>query len=325
MRENGEFHSVALFVEQPDRDFLRRHGYDTDGSLYKGGPGSNLASASGLEKKTREWEDRTDLLELIEGLKLTGNELEAFMFDNIDIPAMVNFMATVVVTQNIDASDKNYYLYRDTEGTGEWEMLPWDLDLTFGPDALNTDTILADENTRGARNRNAIHPHLGSRGVVLDGASKFNEIQDGIITNPRTREMFHRRIRTLADQYLGTQYFYDLIDELVGPLGDQIEEDRSKWGTNAHFTPTRMPPHDAEVQRIKDEYLGRRYAYLTEYQVTGGVGIPLAQPDQVTLEFGTIQAASDTTVAAQEYFVVQNPNEFPVDVSDWKVTGSLRL
>ena len=324
MHENGEFHSVGIFVEQPDRDFLRRHGLDPEGSLYKGGPGSSLVNRGGLEKKTRETEDRSDVEELIASLKLTGDDLENYLFDNIDIPAMVNFMATVVITQNIDASDKNYYLYRDTEGTGEWEMLPWDLDLTFGPDALNTDLILADDDVRGARNPNAVHPHLGARAVTLDSGAKFNEIQDRIINDPRTREMFHRRIRTLADEYLGTSYFYDLIDDLVMPLGDQVAEDRAEWRNSAHFNPRVLPSHADEVQRIKDEYLARRYPYLTEFHVQGGVGLPTAQPENIELRFGDVQAASDTAIADQEYFIIENPHDFAVDVSGWQLVGALR-
>ncbi len=323
MHDNAEFHSLAIFVEQPDRDFLRRHGLDPDGALYKGGPGSSLASIGGLEKKTRDFEDNSDARELVERLKQTGDDVERYLFDAIDLPAAINFMATIVITQNIDGSDKNYYLFRDTNETGEWQMLPWDLDLTFGPDALNTDTILSDENTRGARNRNAVHPHLGRRSVTLDGSSKFNQLQHQLMENPRTLEMFHRRIRTLADQYLGTSYFYDQIDEMVGLLQDEVVEDREKWGSRAHFNVRRLPPHAEEAQRIKDEYLARRYPYLTEYHVNGGVGIPQAQPDQARLDFGVIQPNSTLGNVADEYFVLTNPNSFAVDVSGWTISGAV--
>ncbi|MEZ5301251.1 MAG: CotH kinase family protein [Verrucomicrobiales bacterium] len=136
MRQNAQFFSVALFVEQPDRDFLRRSGMDPDGAYYKGGPGSkydNPLALASYEKKTRRDEDKSDLAALITGLQQSGPALENFLFDNINLPAQINYMATIVVSQNIDASDKNHYVYRDSEGTGEWHMTPWDLDLTFGP------------------------------------------------------------------------------------------------------------------------------------------------------------------------------------------------
>ena len=74
--------------------------------------------------------------------KFKFNEGHGFCFDpelervdeiNVNLPAQINFMAVNVILQNIDATDKNYFIYRDTYGTGEWQMFPWDLDLTFGP------------------------------------------------------------------------------------------------------------------------------------------------------------------------------------------------
>ncbi len=268
VQRNAQFFSLALVVEQPDLDFLRRHGLDPEGALYKGGPGSTYTSSGGFEKKNRDDDDRSDVNALIQGLRLRGEALEQFLFDSANIPAQINFMATNIITQNIDASDKNHYLYRDTNGTGEWFMMPWDLDLVFGPDALNTDTILADENTRGAANPNAVHPFLGSQAWPLH-AGKINMFLDAIITTPRTREMLLRRVRTLADEYLASGYFHRRMDELVQLLKDEVILDRNKWGNNAHFPGTR-PPFDQEIERIKTSYLDRRLAYLTDYQVTRG-------------------------------------------------------
>ncbi|MCA9214904.1 MAG: CotH kinase family protein, partial [Planctomycetales bacterium] len=257
MHQNGEFFSVATFVEQPDRDFLRRHGMDTEGSYYKGGPGSTYVRAtSSFEKKTRDYEDRTDIENFIRGLNVDESEVEPFLFDNVNLPAQINFMATNVITQNIDASDKNHYLYRDTNGTGEWHMLPWDLDLTFGPDALNTNVIIADQNTRGASNPTAVHPLLGGREFPLH-VGKINVLLDQLVKNPRTKEMLLRRSRTMADEYLGTDYFQNRLDELVGLIGKDVIEDREKWGSQAHFGGRTLSLED-EVARIKDEYLARR-------------------------------------------------------------------
>src|SRR5205085_3656505 len=78
-------------------------------------------------------EDFSDLQALIDGCGLSGTALRHYLYDNIDIPEFVNFLATIQVVQNEDCCYyKNYFLYRDTEGTKEWQMMPWDLDLTFG-------------------------------------------------------------------------------------------------------------------------------------------------------------------------------------------------
>ncbi len=45
---------------------------------------------------------------------------------------MANYLAGFVITSNQDCCHKNYYAYRDTNGTGEWYYMPWDVDLTQG-------------------------------------------------------------------------------------------------------------------------------------------------------------------------------------------------
>ena len=328
VQRNGQFFSLALVVEQPDLDFLRRHGLDPEGALYKGGPGSTYSGGAGsFEKKNRDDDDRSDVTAFVQGLRLRGEPLERFLFDNVNLPAQINFMATNIIAQNIDASDKNHYLYRDTNGTGEWFMMPWDLDLVFGPDALNTDTILADENTRGATYPNAVHPFLGSQAWPLH-AGKINMFLDAVITTPSTREMLLRRVRTLTDQYLASGYFQQRMDELVQLLTDVVPLDRGKWKNNAHF-PGSMPAFDQEVERIKRSYLDRRLTYLTDYQVTRGagqrdfVGVPQAQPPEPPIQFGdTVVHHPDSGNQAEEYFTLRNANDFAVDVSGWKIVGA---
>ncbi len=327
MQQNNEFFSIAFLVEQPDRDFLRRHGMDPEGSLYKGGPGSYYTTGSlgAFEKKTREDEtNKQDLRDLLAGLALRGEELERFVFDNVDLAAQINFMATNVVSQNIDASDKNHYLYRDTNGTGQWQMLPWDLDLVFGPDALNTDMIVADQDTRGATYPTAVHPFLGSVRYPLH-AGKINMLLDAIITNPRTQEMFLRRVRTLTDEFLASGYFHQRIDELVGLLADEVPLDRATWGSQAHFGGA-APQFQVVAERIKQVYLDRRLPYLTDYHVNGGVGIPAQQPTDVDLEFGQqIEYAGSSLEPGQEYFTLHNPHAFAVDLSNWQIEGAISL
>jgi len=281
-----------------------------------------MVSTNGFEKKTRKHENNAGLQSFVNGLRLSGAALRSFLFDHVNLPAQINFMATVVVTQNIDATDKNYYLYQDTTGSGEWHMMPWDLDLTFGPDALNTDTIIADENSAGARNPNAAHPFLGSRAFPLSG-NKINVLMDRIIANPDTQQMFLRRLRSLTDQFLGTSYCYDRIDALVALLETDVAVDRSLWGTSAHFG-SRDLSLSVENQRIKTEYLDRRYPYLTDYHMRGAVGIPEAQSENVSVLFGSHENDPISGNSDEAYLELVNPNPFAVDLSGWSLTGGIQ-
>ncbi len=319
VQQNAEFYSVALFVEQPDKDFLLRGGLDPEGVYYKANPGSFYSSVTPFEKKTRRYETgKDDAQAFLNGLKLADVEREQFLFDVADLPAQINFMAGVVITQNIDASDKNHFLYRDTRGTGEWFMTPWDLDLTFGPDALNTDRIMADGDDAG--NKKAINPLLGSRQVEL-GAGKHNDYLDRLMTNGRTKAMFLRRVRTLTDTYLASDYFTKRLDELVDLMEPDVLLDRERWGNQAHFGGSRASMRET-VERIKTDYLAPRLIFL---QAGGDVGIPESQPNKPRIEIGAIDYNPSSGNQDEEYLMLINRESTAIDISGWTISGGIEF
>ena len=220
---------------------------------------------------------------------------------------MVNYIATTCISQNIDASDKNHFAYRDTNGSGEWVMLPWDLDLTFGPNALNTDTIVYNQNY-------ASHPFIGATPYLLH-AGKNNRFLEAIINTPRCRNMIIRRIRSLIDQFLATGWFQSRIDELVPVLDPDVTLDHAKWGSSSHFGGV---THSllAATNRIKNEYLAPRLTWLNG---GGSVGIPSSQPAAPPINFGAFDFNPASGNQDQEFIELVNPNAFSVDLSGWTV------
>ncbi|HWB04418.1 MAG TPA: lamin tail domain-containing protein [Verrucomicrobiales bacterium] len=312
VRQNGAFYSVALMTENPDTDMLTRYGVDPDGAYYKAPTNNLYTTSSTFEKKTRLYESgKADLDALISSLGFTGVTLETYVFDNVDIPAMMNYMATTCISQNIDASDKNHFVYRDTNGTGEWSMLPWDLDLTFGPNALNTDVMVYNQNY-------ASHPFIGASPYLLSGG-KYNRFLEAIIKTTRTKDMLIRRIRTLTDQFLVTNWFKNRIDQLVPLLDPDVTLDHAKWAGNSHFgglTHTLL----AANNRIKNEYLTPRLTYLN---AGGTVGIPAAHPADAPIVFGSYDANPASHNQDEEYIQLTNNNAYSVDLSAWKLEGGV--
>ena len=97
-----------------------------------------------MEKKTRHDEGTADIQSVVSGLKqTTAAARRQFVFDNINLPGMINYLAARALVQDLDDTRKNHYLYRDTRGTGEWTMFPWDKDWTFGEVGLGG-TVVAD-------------------------------------------------------------------------------------------------------------------------------------------------------------------------------------
>jgi hypothetical protein len=321
IRQNTAFYSVALYTENVDRDFLIRTGMDENGALYKGGPGSTGDTVSSFEKKTRRAEGNGDLQAFLSGLALTGAALENFVFDNVDVPEVINYMATMAVTQDIDGTDKNHFLHRDTLGSREWRLLPWDLDLTFGPDALNTDNMFFQlQNVAGPAC--ASHPFIGARPYLLH-AGKYQRLIEAMVNTPRTRAMILRRTRTLTEQFLTTGWFQNRIEQLYPLLLADVTADRARWGASAHFAGTTYTLR-AALDRIKNEYLTPRPGYLLGTNIVGvGLSNALKQPFNVRLDVAGVEFNPASGIQAQEYLCLSNPTPFALDVSGWRMTGGI--
>ncbi|MFT7641368.1 MAG: hypothetical protein ACI9G1_003115, partial [Pirellulaceae bacterium] len=336
VQQNNAFYSVAIFTEQPDTDYLARNNLDPLGSLYKVVANGLTGSAnSGLEKKTRQDEDHSDAQSLINGLGLTGVNLENFLKDNVDLPAQINYMATNVIIQNIDRTVKNYYIYRDSNGNGLWRMLPWDVDLSYGPDALNTDVI---DSSDDFPNDYTSHPYMG--GTEFPFNNLQNRLLDGVFRTPATAEMFLRRLRTLMDELLDPteQRHETRIDELLTALGPDVALDQAKWGGDANFGNVDYTLQ-AALDRIKQEYFGPRRTHLfTTHNVDNipnyalAVGIPNQQPDFSLLaevdrhiSFGSIDFAPSSGNQDEEFIELKNGNAFAIDISGWKLRGAITM
>ena len=218
---NGNFDRVGVFAEQVDEDFLDRYGLDVAGALYKFIQRENNVSSgpalgdllTGVEKKTRMDEDFSDLQTLVDHLNLpTVDQRRPFLFDEWNLPQIINYLAVRTVTAEADDTAKNFYLYRDTNGNGEWSIFPWDKDRTFGiPEVPLT------------HQQFATHPFLGAGGNQLYGA---------IFSDPITREMYLRRLRSVMDELLQpsgtaaeTLFFENRVDELFAPVAELLAAD----------------------------------------------------------------------------------------------------
>ena len=218
---NGNFDRVGVFIEQVDEDFLERHNLDPEGALYKFVQRSNLNpvfndTTTGIEKKTRLDEGLNDLQALVDGLHLpTAEERKQFVYDNINLPQLMNYLAGRTITMDADDVRKNFYGYRDTNGNGEWYIFPWDKDWTFG---------IEGDGAPHLRN-----PFFGDEDHSKANADQWNVLYEVIFEEPTTREMFLRRLRTTMDEWLqppGTPadelWFENRVDEIFAPAAGDL-------------------------------------------------------------------------------------------------------
>jgi len=317
VQQNGAFWGTAHVMENGDEDWLIRMGLNAEGALYKmyNTFTSSSNANSGAEKKTRKYEDNADLLALYNGISLSGEARRRYLYDNVDVAQVVNFLAARIITGDVDCCHKNYYFYRDTGESNEWQMWPWDVDLSFGRVWNSTETYW-NEN-------------------LIPNTSLFvgnnNRMPQAIFSTPEMRQMYLRRIRTLMDEFLKApdtpeeeQYFEPRIDTLAALIAPDAALDAAKWGSHAWgngSTASCCPQTLQEaVDELKYSYLPERRRQLFNGLSSGANEIPDIQPAGTVVNFGTIDTNPASGNLDEQYIQLHNPNYFAVDISGWTLS-----
>lgn len=310
---NGQVDRVGIFIEQVDEAFLERNGLDPRGALYKFVQRSQISPvfsdiSSGIEKKTREYEGRSDIRAVVDGLNAaTDQQRKVFVFDSFNLPEMLNYLAARCLMQDTDDIRKNFYFYRDTEGNGEWSIFPWDKDWTFG--------IVGDGWIYTS------HPFLGDHAHAKNDGLQWSMFLEVMYNLPETQEMFLRRTRTVMDELLqapGTptaqRYFENRVSELYAPVRPLLGNlDSSVNSLKSYFSTRRT-----------QLYIAYNVANTVNVPVGGNPGIPDAQPAQVTLAFGEYGFDPVSGDQDEEYVEIVNSNPYAVDISGWWLEGGIR-
>jgi hypothetical protein len=319
IQRNGTFFSITDVIEDGDDRWLERLGRDPDGALYK--IYDNLSSTGGAEKKTRRWENAADLAALITGLD-PGTPIDTrvrYAFDNIDIPQTISYFVACAVASHQDHGHKNFYVYRDSDNTGEWGIMPWDVDLSWGRNWLDyagyfTDDLFQDN--------------------VLDF---YNSAQQGKPNNrlyelffehPPFEAMYLRRLRTVMDTLIqapGTpsgqlileariREMQDLMDP-PGVADSDADLDYANWPTWGNGNAMRP-----ESDRIMSIHLpGRRQFLFNQNPVVRNQSIPASQSAAPAVEVAFLDITPVSGMQDREFVALRNNAGYPVDVSGWKL------
>ncbi len=320
VQQNAEFWGTAHVMENGDEDWLIRMGLNAQGALYK--MYNRFTSASdatnGAEKKTRKYEDNADLTALYNGLSRSGEAQRRYLYDHVDVAQVVNFLAARAITGDTDCCHKNYYFYRDTGVSNEWQMWPWDVDLSFGRRWIGSHTYW-DNN-------------LIANTPLFVGSN--NRLPQAIFGVTETRQMYLRRIRTLMDELLkapGTRadqlHYEPRMDELAGLIAPDAALDAAKWNSHAWGNGSTAPccPQSLleAVAEMKNVYLPERRDQLFNGRTSGAHELPDAQPDDVVISFDAIDVHPASADPEEEYIQLRNFNAFAVDISGWTLGGGV--
>ena len=312
MFRNASFQRMAVLIEQVDEDYLQRRGFDPQGAMYKfvqrlgetplaGGDYSNSPAFGdtlyGIEKKTRTREGLADLDDFVSGLT-TGSAAakKAHLFQNLNLPNFVNFMAMRPLLSDSDTNRKNFYFYRDSDGSREWFLFPWDKDGTMS---------------------GTIHPWQATLTYKAEASStkQWNVLWEQGYQSLEIRAMVGRRLRTLMDSLMGP----------VGtPAGTSVLEQRM-----AAVRATMIPlPPGVTVSNYNNisswtSWLSQNRTWLyTTYGPTSSANlIPAAASltPQVVIHSADPNPASGNQDL--EYLLIRNQGPEAVDLSGWTLSG----
>lgn len=326
---NNAFWGIEDLVEHGDDLWLERIGRDGDGALYK--MYNALTSASGNEKKTREWEGTDDLTALItnldESVALTNRV--RYAWDHLDLPQTASYFADMALASSQDVGKKNYYLYRDSDGTGEWAITPWDVDLTWGRNWTDASGYFTDT----LYTNNSLNFYNQSQQSNLP----TNRLFSVFFAQSEFRQMYLRRLRTLMDTILmpaGTPSNALVIEPLVRQLESVMNpagvsptdaaQDYAAWGPPWGNTSYSVFPTDAE-RLISIHLPGRRAFLYSTNAVLNGDLIPPAQPTNAVVLIGAWDYNPASGNAAEQYVELRNTNGYAVDVSSWRLSGAIEF
>ncbi len=325
VQQNGTYFGLFTFLESPDADWVIRNRLPQTGVHYKAfNELQTRPTPEDLEplyeKRSRLDEDYSDLWEFTNQLNgLEGAELRDWVFDNVDVPSLINYVGVQVLLHNNDHVTKNYFVFRDSEGSGRWSLQPWDLDLTFGRNftaegGVLNDTIWADlDGIFSQPWVSPSHPLFGTAEHRKVNAV-YNNLIDAVLSIDTVQEMYFRRLRSLMDRFLTEGYFEERIAELQPLLAAEAEADRLLWGQYGE-----SQTMDEAVQILIDDYLAPRRDHLF---VTHSVcDIPPIQQPSPRVVINEVHYAPPGG-PAHEFVELYNPAPYEsIDISGWRLDG----
>ncbi|WP_458120731.1 CotH kinase family protein [Paenibacillus sp. Z6-24] len=153
--QSDEFADYGLYtqIEQPNKKFLRAHGLDSSGGLYKANNFKFDRNADALKLEddptfdkdrfqdtlqVKGSKDHQKLLQMLDDVNASTTAQFDDVFDRyFDRDNVLSWLAVNILMDNYSTSSENYLLYSPTESR-KWFFIPWDYDSAWGKGQLHS-------------------------------------------------------------------------------------------------------------------------------------------------------------------------------------------
>ena len=304
-----DYYGLYLAIEQLDGQFLDAHDLP-DGNLYKIEGHSGVSNNQGPTQVT----DRSDVGDFISGYR-NSSPSARWWRSVLNIEKYLSYRTVVESIHHYDiAYGKNYFYYHNPE-TGKFEVVPWDLDLTF------------------------------ANNMYGDGNHDFKA---KVAQNPAFNTDYQNRVREVLDLLFNDDEGHQLVDEtmrFVYTPGEPslVDVDRRMWDNhprlnhkNRYYEVTGSRDFAGMVEVVKD-WIVDRGDWMTSSLLTKDGEVP-QQPsltytgpegypsDGLSFSCSAFSSPSRRTFAAMEWRVaeVHNPqvaNYDPTRPNIYEMTG----
>jgi len=244
---DDRLYGYYLSLEQPNNAFLRRNKRDDTGNLYK-----LLWYEEGLvrkhEKKTNLLTGHDDIINLINDLKKTrgkDNPLTPFgkgeqweyIQKHFNVEEFINYFAVNMCISNWDGFFNNYFTYHDINGTGKWEIYPWDEDKTWGfhdgisppYDFYDMPLTFGMNGDKPQESQGDKRPNDRRRGGGMWGGPDApmwwrpaGYFSGPMLANPYFRQQFLARLKEICLTIFTEEKFFPIIDAMEKRLESEV-------------------------------------------------------------------------------------------------------
>ena len=291
--KNNEFYGLYLYQEQPDGQWRDKHGFSDAVVAFKSDlratlnrdqldiPNKELKLR--YQRQTQDYIDNVDEVRTLINQVNNGNQAEllAFAYKHLDIPQIIEAMATMRVAQHLEWEHKNHMLLYDPADE-KWRLVPIDFDLNFG--------------RRYVTGCNAFCEEVDASGYM--DYMESNRLARILLKNPDFRTMLDRRTKTLADEFLAEGKVETRVSELEQLMRDDAARDRKIWYTygeqqsmqrgqeiliNQYFVPKRKLFLGPKSSRLPGPQKNP-----VSYTLTEGDGVRITSTDNVAIDISGV-------------------------------------
>ncbi len=198
----GDYYGLFLSIEQLDGQYLDEHGLP-DGNLYKIEGHAGSSNNQGPYSVS----DGSDVANFISGYR-NSTPTEQWWRDNFDLESYFSYRTIVEGIHHYDiANGKNYFYYHNPE-TDKFQVVPWDLDLTWANNMFGTGN---------------------------------HDFKTKVAQNPAFNTEYQNRVREIMDLLYNNDQAHHVIDENVRDVWapgapSLVGADRRLWDNNPRIT-----------------------------------------------------------------------------------------